>query len=106
MVLATLIVAPAAAAGPSPKPKAPPRHSARTAKLEPPAHRSPLGRSIGSPTDGHLIGGARVNESSYLRIVPVYGQEDARWGLEPLVGMIDRAARVLLAIHGDDAEVR
>ncbi|HVJ92971.1 MAG TPA: penicillin-insensitive murein endopeptidase, partial [Labilithrix sp.] len=56
---------------------------------------SPLGRSIGSPTDGHLIGGARVNESSYLRIVPVYGQEDARWGLEPLVGMIDRAARAV-----------
>ena len=29
-----------------------------------------IGRSVGSPTTGHLIGGMQVEESSYLRIVP------------------------------------
>ncbi len=55
-----------------------------------------FGRSIGSPTEGHLVGGAHIEASPYLRIVPVYqgsGARDARWGLEPLVAMIDRAAR-------------
>jgi penicillin-insensitive murein endopeptidase len=34
-----------------------------------------------------------VEETNYLRVVPVYAGGDARWGLEPLVTMIDRAAR-------------
>lgn len=68
---------------------------AKTASLEPPAHRAPVGRSVGSPTDGHLIGGAHLAESTYLRVVPIYAVGDARWGLEPLVGMIDRAARAV-----------
>jgi len=52
-----------------------------------------FGRSIGSPTDGHLVGGMRVEDAPYLRIVPTYAGSDVRWGLEPLVTMIDRAAR-------------
>lgn len=52
-----------------------------------------FGRSIGSPTDGHLVGGMRVEDAPYLRVVPVYSGGDVRWGLEPLVTMIDRAAR-------------
>lgn len=52
-----------------------------------------FGRSIGSPTDGHLVGGMRVGDAPYLRIVPTYAGGDVRWGLEPLVTMIDRAAR-------------
>ena len=65
----------------------------KQAKLEPPAARLQPGRSIGSPTEGRLVGGARLGDASYLRIVPSYAQGDVRWGVEPLVGAIDRAAR-------------
>ncbi len=67
----------------------------RTAKLEPPARRGTPGRSIGSPTEGRLIGGAHLDEAPHIRIVPVYAAGDARWGLEPLVGLIDQAARAV-----------
>lgn len=68
-------------------------HTARTARatLGPAALR--FGRSLGSPTDGHLVGGMRVEESAALRIVPADTAGDVRWGLEPLVTMLDRAAR-------------
>ncbi|MBX3220658.1 MAG: penicillin-insensitive murein endopeptidase [Labilithrix sp.] len=92
-VLAALLVAPAAVAGPPAK--QPAHHGGRTAKRELPARRTPPGRSIGSPTEGRLVGGAHLNEAPYLRIVPVYAPGDARWGLEPLVGMIDGAARAV-----------
>jgi penicillin-insensitive murein DD-endopeptidase len=52
-----------------------------------------FGRSIGSPTEGRLVGGAHLDETPYLRILPAYVGGDVRWGLEPLVTMIDRAAR-------------
>jgi len=52
-----------------------------------------IGRSVGSPTTGHLIGGAHLEEAPYLRIVPFYATGGAQWGLGPLVSMIDRAAR-------------
>ena len=55
----------------------------------------PLGRSVGSPTDGHLVGGAHLAEAPYLRVAPVYAQSDVRWGLGPLVEMIDRSARAV-----------
>jgi penicillin-insensitive murein endopeptidase len=42
-----------------------------------------------------------VTESPYLRIVPVYEGQDVRWGLEPLVGMIDRSARQVRRQHPD-----
>jgi penicillin-insensitive murein endopeptidase len=58
--------------------------------------RIPAGRSVGSPTDGHLIGGAHLEATPYLRIVPVYEPGDARWGLGALVIMLDDAAR---AVH-------
>lgn len=51
------------------------------------------GRSVGSPTDGKLVGGSHLDDAPYLRIVPAYAGGDARWGTGPLVGMIDRAAR-------------
>jgi penicillin-insensitive murein endopeptidase len=53
----------------------------------------PAGRSLGSPTDGRLVGGARLEDAPYLRIVPVYQPGDARWGLGSLVLMLDDAAR-------------
>ena len=55
-----------------------------------------IGRSVGSPTVGHLVGGSRIEESPYLRVAPVYAQSDDRWGLGPLVALIDRSAR---AVH-------
>lgn len=68
----------------------------KRAKLEPPAQRAqPAGRSVGSPTEGHLVGGMRLGEAPWLRIVPTYAQGDVRWGIEPLVGAIERAARAV-----------
>ena len=52
-----------------------------------------FGRSVGSPTEGHLLGGTHLEPTTYLRVVPAYAGADVRWGLEPLVTMIDRAAR-------------
>ncbi|HEY3592848.1 MAG TPA: penicillin-insensitive murein endopeptidase, partial [Polyangiaceae bacterium] len=52
-----------------------------------------VGRSIGSPNDGRLDGGAHLAESSYLRVVPFYAESEARWGLPALVDLVDRAAR-------------
>jgi penicillin-insensitive murein endopeptidase len=54
------------------------------------------GRSVGSPTDGHLIGGAHLDDAPYLRIVPVYQPGDIRWGLGSLVTILDDSAR---AVH-------
>ena len=54
-----------------------------------------MGRSVGSPTEGHLVGGAHLSTSPYLRVVPVYAQDNVRYGLGALVGMIDRAGRRL-----------
>ena len=70
---------------------APHRPVARAATLGPAALR--FGRSIGSPTEGHLLGGTHLEDAPYLRVVPAYSGGDVRWGLEPLVTMIDRAAR-------------
>jgi penicillin-insensitive murein endopeptidase len=74
-------------------PAAPPRQHtvARVSSLGPAALR--FGRSIGSPTEGHLLGGKHLEETTYLRVVPTYALADVRWGLEPLVQMLDRAAR-------------
>lgn len=66
----------------------------RTAKLEPPARRALPSQSIGSPTAGRLVGGAKLQESPHVRVVPFYAG-DARWGLEPLVDLVDRAARMV-----------
>ncbi len=52
-----------------------------------------LGQSVGSPTDGRLVGGSRVEETPYLRVLPVYATDEARWGLGSLVALIDRCAR-------------
>ena len=92
VALLVLVVSPSAAlAGPGQPPS---RHPA-TARLEPPAHRAPPSLSVGSPTEGHLVGGAHLAEGQHLRIVPVYAAGDARWGVEPLVGAIDHAARAV-----------
>ena len=71
-----------------------PKHAATArATLGPAAIR--FGRSIGSPTEGHLLGGMHLDETAYVRIVPADTAGDVRWGLEPLVTMVDRAARAV-----------
>jgi penicillin-insensitive murein DD-endopeptidase len=79
-------------AGAFPRP-APRRSSTARAALGPAALR--FGRSIGSPTEGHLVGGMHLEEASYVRIVPADTAGDVRWGLEPLVTMLERAARTV-----------
>ena len=54
-----------------------------------------MGRSVGSPTDGHLLSASHLDDGPHLRVVPSYAQGDVRWGLGPLVGMIDRSARAV-----------
>lgn len=66
---------------------------ARAAPMGPAALR--FGRSLGSPTAGRLIGGTHLLETEYLRIEPADTAGDLRWGLEPLVTMLDRAARTV-----------
>jgi penicillin-insensitive murein endopeptidase len=63
--------------------------------------RIPAGRSLGSPTDGHLVGGAHLEATPYLRVVPVYQAGDVRWGLGSLVMLLDDAAR---AVHRQFAD--
>lgn len=97
VVVVVMLAANPAFAGPAaPKPpaaKAAGGHG-KTALLAPsPSHRAAPAMSIGSPTEGRLVGGAHLLPGDHLRIVPQYANGDVRWGLEPLVGMLDRAAR-------------
>jgi penicillin-insensitive murein endopeptidase len=75
------------------------KHGIIAHALRPSATARAVGRSIGSPTDGHLVRGARLEASPWLRVVPCY--EGAQWGLESLVSMIDRAARAVHRDHPD-----
>jgi penicillin-insensitive murein endopeptidase len=69
-------------------------HHAATARANPPALAAlRYGRSVGSPTDGRLVGGTHLDETGYLRVVPADAAGDVRWGVAPLVDMIDRSAR-------------
>jgi hypothetical protein len=59
------------------------------------------GRSIGSPTDGRLVGGTRLQESQVLHVCPLYAGADVRWGLQPLVSLVDRAAHAVRREYPD-----
>ncbi|MEO8799681.1 MAG: penicillin-insensitive murein endopeptidase, partial [Polyangiaceae bacterium] len=74
--------------GASPKPS---KHM--TARVTMGSAALKFGRSVGSPTDGHLLGGARLDDAPYVRVMPHDVPGDVRWGLSPLVSMIDRAAK-------------
>jgi penicillin-insensitive murein endopeptidase len=54
-----------------------------------------MGKSIGSPTEGHLVGGAHLAEAPYLRYAPAYAAGDVHYGLGALVLLIDRSARAV-----------
>jgi penicillin-insensitive murein endopeptidase len=74
------------------------RHHGKTALVE---RHYAAGRSVGSPTDGHLIGGSHLDVSSYIRSLPMYAGHDERWGLGVLVAMVDRAARAVRRQYPD-----
>ncbi|MBX3187426.1 MAG: penicillin-insensitive murein endopeptidase [Labilithrix sp.] len=106
ILVALLFVLPAAAADAAPSPKSPSKkpptasqHKTVLTKVVAPRARDaapqalPFGKSIGSPTDGHLVGGARLADGPHLRMYPAYARGDVRWGLGPLVGLIDRSAQ-------------
>jgi penicillin-insensitive murein endopeptidase len=52
-----------------------------------------MGHSVGSPTQGHLVGGAHLESAPYLRVMPADQAGDVRWGLGSLVGMVHRAGQ-------------
>lgn len=56
----------------------------------PRAAAAPVAQSVGSPNEGHLVGGVKLEPKPYLRVLP--GHEE-RWGLPELVGMLDRSAK-------------
>ena len=91
-LLVLMTASTAALAGPGPARATTPAPHPVTNVATPPAVL-PMGHSVGSPTAGHLVGGAHLGDAPYLRVVPTYAAGDIRWGLGSLVGMIDRAAR-------------
>ena len=56
--------------------------------------KAPASKSIGSPNEGHLEGGARVEGSRAMRVVGAN-----RWGLPELVGLLDRTAKKVAASY-------
>ncbi|HLK37588.1 MAG TPA: hypothetical protein VKU41_12600, partial [Polyangiaceae bacterium] len=96
LALATLTATLTLAAGAFPEGR--PKHvvALRTQSTQSPGPAAlRYGRSIGSPTEGHLVGGAHLDETAYLRVMPADAAGDVRWGLEPLVAMVERAARAV-----------
>ena len=100
LVIQLLLAAPAAGKGPSPHvpatkaSPAAPAHGKGAARVGKVAKvREPEGRSVGSPTQGHLVGGVRLNESVALRISPAYAGNDVRYGTRALVHLVDRASK-------------
>ncbi len=51
-------------------------------------------KSIGSPNEGHLMGGVRIEGSKVLRVVGAN-----RWGLPELVGLVERASKKVAEDH-------
>ena len=75
--------------------KADPKVSAKAdpkigAKKEPSVPAS----SVGSPNEGKLVGGVKLDTSDgTVRVVPAYQRGDTRWGLPALIHMIERSAK-------------
>lgn len=76
-------------------PGSPPKRPQATAHVSAGTAALRFGRSVGSPTEGHLVGGMHLDETPYMRVSPAHSGGDVRWGLEPLVTAIDRAARAV-----------
>lgn len=56
--------------------------------------------SVGSPTEGSLVGGVKLGTADgHVRVVPAYRRGDTRWGLPALVKMLERSAKVVAKKH-------
>ncbi len=62
------------------------------AHASPAAHVAPAPRpaSVGSPNEGRLVAGVRLEPKPYLRVMR---SPEGRWGMPELVGLLDRGAR-------------
>lgn len=69
------------------------RRSTASHKAPAAAKRTTPSTSVGSPTEGKLVGGVRLPDGPHMRIYPVYAGSDVRWGTDTLVGLVDRAAK-------------
>ncbi len=107
LVAAGALAAPLAARGAPPPLRRPsaPAKLARAVKAPAPAFvpfrvtvESP-GASLGAPNAGRLVGGARLDDSSALRVYPARAARDRRWALPELAGMLGRAADAVAARH-------
>jgi len=50
--------------------------------------------SVGSPNEGKLVGGVKLDTSDgTVRVVPAYTRGDSRWGLPAMIHMLERAAK-------------
>ncbi len=76
----------------------------RTGALAPTAKKPDLApkkpqekaESVGSPNEGRLEGGVRLDLTRpYFRVVPTYESGDVRWAHPTMIAMIDRAARTV-----------
>ena len=70
--------------------------AASTAPRTAPVTRAPYvsDTSVGSPNEGHLVGGVALEPTPYLRVFPGH---DNRWGLPDLVGLLDRGGKRVAA---------
>lgn len=83
-----------------------PARSRSTAHVAPVAPRTSArdalgGRaeSVGTPTDGRLVGGTRLEAGPTVRVVPVYAGDDSTWGTDELVGLLRRASTSVAKKH-------
>lgn len=49
--------------------------------------------SVGYPNGGKLVGGRRVRETPYMKIIPDHARRTAKWALPELLALLDRASR-------------
>lgn len=54
---------------------------------------------MGAPNDGKLVGGARVEPSKTLRLVPLRENKDVHYAVGPLVALVNDIARRVHAKH-------
>lgn len=67
---------------------------AKVAKVVTKKEPSVPASSVGSPNEGKLVGGVKLDTSDgTVRVVPAYQRGDTRWGLPALIHMIERSAK-------------
>lgn len=74
--------------------------AAKGAKTKPVRETKVPASSVGSPNEGKLVGGVKLDTSDgTVRVVPAYQRGDTRWGLPALIHMIERSAKKVSKKH-------